>query len=101
MDTMDKDEARAGGENRPGAEEIATAQKDYEKHLEKARADHAQKLDGQLKAVEKLAKKWEKAARKGADAAGLDVEAMRADFQAAAEGDSDGALGRFEKARAT
>ncbi|TQM57828.1 hypothetical protein [Humibacillus xanthopallidus] len=98
---MDKDDTKAGAQERPDAGDVGTAQKGYEKHLEKARADHGQKLDGQLKALEKLSQKYEKAARKGADAAGLDVEAMRADFQAAAEGDQDGALARFDKARAT
>jgi hypothetical protein len=97
---MNTDDTRAGAQKPAGGDEVADLQKGYEKHLEKARADHGQKLDGQLKALEKLTKKYEKDARKGADAAGLDVEAMRADFQAAAEGGQDGALARFEKARA-
>ncbi|WP_404387408.1 hypothetical protein [Humibacillus xanthopallidus] len=100
MATMDNDDTKASAENRPGGDEVASLQKGYEKHLEKARADHGQKLDGQLKALEKLSKKYEKDARKGADKAGLDVEAMRADFEAAGEGDPEGTLARFEKARA-
>jgi hypothetical protein len=98
---MDKDHTKTGAQERPAAGDDAALQEGYEKHLQKARADHGQKLDGQLKALEKLSKKYEKDARKGADAAGLDVAAMRADFEAAAEGDHDGALARFEKARAT
>jgi hypothetical protein len=98
---MMEDGKKAGAENRPGAEDVAGLQKGYEQHLEKARADHGRKLDGQLKELEKLAKKYEKDARKGADSAGLEVDAMRADFEAAAGGDQDGAAARFEKARAT
>ena len=101
MATMDKDDTQAGAPQRPDADEVASLQDGYEKHLEKARSDHSQKLDAQLKALEKLSKKYEKQARKGADSAELDVEAMRADFQAASEGDADGALARFEKAQAT
>ncbi|WP_404388771.1 hypothetical protein [Humibacillus xanthopallidus] len=98
---MVKDDTNAGAENSPDADEVTQLQKGYEKHLEKARTDQGQKLDGQLKALEKLSKKYEKDARKGADTTGLDLEAMRADFKAAAEGDEDGALARFETAQAT
>jgi hypothetical protein len=97
---MDKNDTKAGAQESDGAGDVATLQQGYDKHLEKARADHAQKLDGQLKALEKLTKKYEKDARKGADTAGLDVEAMRRDFEAAASGDHDGTPARFEKARA-
>ena len=97
---MDKDDTRAGAQQDPDADK-ASLQKDYEKHLEKASSEHGRKLDGQLKALEKLSKKYEKQARKGADTAGLDLEAMRADFKAAAEGDEDGALARFGKVQAT
>ncbi|WP_404387103.1 hypothetical protein [Humibacillus xanthopallidus] len=97
---MDNDDTTASAENRPGADEVASLQQGYDKHLEKARSDHGQKLDRQLKALEKLSKKYEKDARKGADKAGLDVDAMRRDFEAAAEGDPEGALARFEKAQA-
>lgn len=98
---MDKNPTKPSAPEHPDAGDAATLQKGYEKHLEKDRADHGQKLDGELKALEKLSKKYEKEARKGADAAGLDVQAMKADFEAAAGGDQDGALARFEKARAT
>jgi hypothetical protein len=99
--TMGKDDTNAGAANSPDADDVTQLQKGYEKHLEKARTDHGQKLDSQLKSLEKLSKKYEKDARKGAEKAGLDLEAMRADFEAAAEGDQDGALARFEKANAT
>lgn len=98
---MDKGDTQAGAQLQPDADEVASLQKAYEKHLEKARADHGPKLDTQLKALEKLSRKYEKQARKGADEARLDIEAMRADFQAAAAGDQDGALARFQKAQET
>lgn len=98
---MDNDDTTASAENLPGADEVASLQQGYEKHVEQARADHGQKLDRQLKALEKLSKKYEKDARKGAGQAGLDVDAMRRDFEAAAEGDPEGAPARFEKAQAT
>lgn len=101
MSTMDNDDTQAGAQQQPDAEEVASLQKAYEKYLEKAGADHGQKLDGQLKALEKLSKKYEKQARKGADEAGLDLEAMRADFKSAAQGDREGALARFQKAQAS
>jgi len=101
MATMDNDDTQAGAQRGADADTVASLQQDYEKHLEKARSEHGQTLDGQLKALEKLSKKYEKQARKGADTAGLDLEAMRADFTAAAEGDEDGALARFEKVHAT
>ena len=81
----------------PGEE--AALQKGYEKHLEKATAEQSKHLERELKALEKLAKKYEKQAKKGIDQTGLDVEAMRADFHGAAEGDPDAALKRFEEAR--
>lgn len=99
MATMNKDNTQGHGRQGPAADEVAALQKGYEKHLEKDRADHGRKLDGQLKALEKLSKKYEKQARKGADQAKLDVDGMRADFEAAAKGGQDGALDRFEKAR--
>ena len=98
---MDNDDTKASAENRPGADEVGSLQKGYEKHLEKARADHGQKLDRQLKELEKLSKKYEKDARKGAEKVGLDADAMRADFEAAAEGDPEGARARFEKAHSS
>ena len=71
---------------------------------EASRADeseHEAKLTKELRGLEKLAQKYESKAQAAAKKAGLDVDAMRADFEQASQvSDPDARLQQFEQVRA-
>ena len=97
MRPRDDDERRAQPVSK---EDVQVLEEGYAKHREKDKDDRGKKLDRELRELETLSRKFEKQARKGLERAGIDVEAMKADFAAASQGDPESGPERFEEARA-